>query len=372
MATTGRTVPPFRADHIGSLLRPPALRQANRDRHAGKITADAFEHILDDCIHDIVRLQESLGFQVVTDGEFRRVSYWGRFVERIDGFEIRPASFKFRDDSGHEVDFTAPYAARRITRQQPLALDEFEFLCTVAKAVPKITLPAPSTLHFYRCNDFAEKSAYKDVESFFDDVVVLFRAELAALAQAGCRYVQLDEVAIAMLCDPAIRAAVAREGQDPHRLVDLYIHAINRSVEGLPADMYVGIHICRGNFKGNYLSEGGYDSVAEPLFQKSKVSHFLLEYDTPRAGDFKPLRFVPDTMGVVLGLVSSKTAVLEDREALRRRVEEAAQYISLSQLAISPQCGFASTVAGNPLSENDQAQKLGLVVETAREIWGQA
>ncbi|HVG50111.1 MAG TPA: 5-methyltetrahydropteroyltriglutamate--homocysteine S-methyltransferase [Xanthobacteraceae bacterium] len=367
---TPRERPPFRADHIGSLLRPSILRQAHRDHAAGKISSADFLHILDDCIRGIVRLQETLGLKVVTDGEFRRVSYWGRFVDRTEGFEIRPASFKFRDDSGHEVEFTAPYAARKICRSQPLALDEFVFLRDNTQAVPKITLPAPSTMHFYRCKDFADKSAYNDVETFFDDVVALFRAELKELADAGCRYVQLDEVAIAMLCDPAIRATVEREGQDPFELVDLYVDAINRSVAGLPDDMSIGVHICRGNFKGNYLSEGGYDSVAEILFNTSDVSHFLLEYDTPRAGDFKPLRFVPKNIGIVLGLVSSKTPLLESEDSLRRRIGEAAQIIDLSQLAISPQCGFASTVAGNPVSETDQAKKLKLCVDVARKVWG--
>ena len=370
MATPVRSNPPFRADHIGSLLRPSALRQAHRDHSAGKLSSDAFARIQDDCIRGIVRLQETIGLKVVTDGEFRRNSYWGRFVERTDGFEIRPASFKFRDDSEHEVEFTAPYAARKIRRRQPLALDEFAFLRDTATVTPKITLPAPSTMHFYRCTDFADTSVYRDIEQYFDDVVTLFRDELKALAEAGCRYVQLDEVAIAMLCDPAIRATVEREGPDPHRLVELYVDAINRSVAGLPNDMFVGVHICRGNFKGNYLSEGGYDSVAEILFEKTKVGHFLLEYDTPRAGDFKPLRFVPKDKGIVLGLVSSKTPVLERYDDLRRRIDDAARYVDLSQLAISPQCGFASTVAGNPLSETDQAEKLKLVVETARKVWG--
>jgi 5-methyltetrahydropteroyltriglutamate--homocysteine methyltransferase len=367
-----RTNPPFRADHIGSLLRPSALRQAHRDQVARKISDETFTHIQDDCIRGIVRLQETIGLRVVTDGEFRRTSYWGRFVERTEGFEIRPASFKFRDDTRHEVEFTAPYAARKIRHVQPLALDEFVFVRDTATATPKITLPAPSTMHFYRCNDYADKSVYPTVESFLDDLVTLFRAELSALAHAGCRYVQLDEVAIAMLCDPAIRATVEQEGQDPHRLVELYVDAINRSVAGLPEDMLVGVHICRGNFKGNYLSEGGYDSVAEILFAKTKVSHFLLEYDTPRAGDFKPLRFVPKDMGIVLGLVSSKTPTLEGQDDLQRRIDEAAQHIDLSQLAISPQCGFASTVAGNPVSETDQSAKLKLVVDTAQKVWGQA
>jgi 5-methyltetrahydropteroyltriglutamate--homocysteine methyltransferase len=362
--------PPFRADHIGSLLRPAALRQAHRDRNSGKLSTEAFARILDDCIRDIVALQERVGLKVVTDGEFRRTSYWGRFVERTEGFEIRPASFKFRNDSGQEVEFTAPYAARKIRRTQPLALDEFVFLRDTATTTPKITLPAPSTLHFYRCTDFADRSAYRDVEGFFDDVVELFRAELRALADAGCRYVQLDEVAIAMLCDPAIRATVTREGQDPQRLLDLYIDAINRSVAGLPSDMAVGVHICRGNFKGNYLSEGGYDWVAETLFTRTKVGHFLLEYDTPRAGDFAPLRFVPKNLGIVLGLISSKTPALEREDDLRRRIDEAARHVDLAQLAISPQCGFASTVAGNPVTEAVQEQKLRLAVEIARAVWG--
>ncbi len=370
MAAPQRVNPPFRADHIGSLLRPSALRQAHRDRAAGKISAEAFAHILDDCIRGIVRLQETIGLKVVTDGEFRRTSYWGRFVERTEGFEIRPAVFKFRDDDGHEMEFTAPYAARRIRRVQPLALDEFEFLRDTATTTPKVTLPAPSTMHFYRCTDFADRAIYRNSEAFFADVVDLFRAELTALADAGCRYVQFDEVAIAMLCDPAIRATVEHEGQNPQRLVDMYVDAINACVAGLPADMRVGVHICRGNFKGNYLSQGGYDFVAETLFQKSNVSHFLLEYDTPRAGDFAPLRFVPKNIGIVLGLVSSKTPALERMDDLLRRIDEAAEHIDLSQLAISPQCGFASTVAGNPVSETDQAEKLRLCVEVARKVWG--
>lgn len=370
MPASPKSTPPFRADHIGSLLRPSVLRQAHRDRGASKISAGEFSRILDDYIRDIVQLQETIGLKVVTDGEFRRTSYWGRFVERTEGFEIRPASFKFRDDSGHEAGFTAPYAVRKIRRTQPLVLDEFLFLRDTTKATPKITLPAPSTMHFYRCNDFADKAAYRDVERFFDDVVDLFRVELKALAQAGCRYVQFDEVAIAMLCDPAIRASVERAGQSAQRLVGLYIDTINRSVADLPADMYVGVHICRGNFKGNYLSEGGYDAVAEALFSKTNVSHFLLEYDSPRAGGFGPLRFMPKNKGIVLGLVSSKTPTLERCDDLKRRIEEAALHVDLSRLAISPQCGFASTVAGNPVTEIEQAEKLSLVVETARKVWG--
>jgi 5-methyltetrahydropteroyltriglutamate--homocysteine methyltransferase len=364
---TGR--PPFRADHIGSLLRPPALRQAFKRRAAGEIDAAAFTRIQDDCIRAAVRMQEEAGLPVVTDGEFRRASYWERFVERIEGFGLRPAVLTFRDDHGHEVGFTVPYATGKVRRSQPIAVDEFAFLSDATQATPKITLPSPSTLHFYRHTDYADPAAYADVEEFFADVAEVFAQEVAALAEAGCRYVQIDEVAIALLCDPAIRAKVADTGSDPDRLVDLYIGAINRAVAGRPPDMVVGVHMCRGNYRGHYLGAGGYESVAERFFDGTDADHFLLEYDTPRAGDFKPLRFVPTSKGVVLGLVSSKTPVLESLDTLKRRVEEATRTLDLDRLAVSPQCGFASSVAGNPLTEQDERAKLALVVAAARAIW---
>jgi 5-methyltetrahydropteroyltriglutamate--homocysteine methyltransferase len=366
---TERGRPPFRADHVGSLLRPDALRHAFRQFAAREIGEDAFGRIQDQCIRDVVELQEAAGLEVVTDGEFRRGSYWGRFVERTDGFAIRPAIFKFRDDHGHEVEFTAPYALGRIRRTQPLALDEFLFLRGATRLAPKITLPAPSTMHFYRCGDFAAASAYADEDDFFADLAALFRAEIAALAEAGCRYIQLDEVAIALLCDPSIRDKVKGAGRDPAALVDRYVDAINEAVAACSAGVTVGVHMCRGNFKGHYLGAGGYESVAETFFARTNVNHFLLEYDTPRAGDFAPLRFVPKHKGVVLGLISSKIPALERLDDLKRRTDAAARYIDLDRLAISPQCGFASTVAGNPLSEADERAKLRLVVEAAQAIW---
>jgi 5-methyltetrahydropteroyltriglutamate--homocysteine methyltransferase len=369
MMTTPQGRPPFRADHVGSLLRPQVLRQAFRDHMGGRLDDAAFARLQDDCIRDVVTMQEEVGLRVVTDGEFRRGSYWGRFVERIDGFSIKPAVFKFRDDQGHQVDFTAPHADARLKRNRPLALDEFEFLKGIAKAEPKITLPAPSTMHFYRASDFAVPSAYADVTSFFADLTRIFREEIADLARAGCRYIQLDEVAIALLCDPAIRKQVEAEGMKPDELVDLYIEAINDCVKGAPADMVFGVHMCRGNFKGHYLGAGGYESVAERFFANTRVNHFLLEYDTERAGDFRPLRFVQGK-GVVLGLISSKTPELESLDTLERRIEEATQFIALDRLAISPQCGFASTVAGNPVTQADQRRKLELAVRAAQAIWG--
>jgi 5-methyltetrahydropteroyltriglutamate--homocysteine methyltransferase len=224
-------------------------------------------------------------------------------------------------------------------------------------------------MHFYRCNDFADRAVYPDVGAFFADLSQVFQQEIDELAKAGCRYIQLDEVAVALLCDPGIREQIKQSGSNPDKLVDLYVDSINAAVARCPADVTVGVHMCRGNFKGHYLGAGGYQSVAERFFANTRVNHFLLEYDTSRAGDFAPLRFVPKTKGVVLGLISTKTPVLESLDGLKRRAEEAARYIDVERLAISPQCGFASTVAGNPVTEADERAKLALVVEAAKAIW---
>jgi 5-methyltetrahydropteroyltriglutamate--homocysteine methyltransferase len=361
--------PPFHADHVGSLLRPTGLRQAFRKHAAGELNDDAFGALQDACIRNAVAMQEQVGLQVVTDGEFRRGSYWGRFVERTEGFEIKPASFKFRDDSGHEAGFTGAYANAKIKRRQPLAVDEFIFLNGVTKATAKITLPAPSTMHFFRFDDFADRAVYGDPEAFFADLALVYREEIAALAGAGCKYIQLDEVALAMLCDPTIRGRVKTMRSDPEQLVALYIGSINQAVAGCPHDVVLGVHMCRGNFKGHYLGAGGYESVAERFFAEANVNHFLLEYDTARAGDFAPLRFVPKDKGVVLGLISTKNSALESIEVLTRRTEEAARFVDLDRLAIGPQCGFASTAAGNPLTAEEERAKLALVVQAANKIW---
>jgi 5-methyltetrahydropteroyltriglutamate--homocysteine methyltransferase len=336
----------------------------------GQIKESEFAKVQDGCIRDVVRRQEALGLKVVTDGEFRRGSYWSHFVERVEGFSIKAADFKFRDDQGNEIEFTAPYTHARLRRTKPLALDEFEFLRQVTSAVPKITLPSPSTMHFFRCIDYADPAAYPTVDAFFADLADVYHAEIVDLVGAGCRYIQLDEVAIAQLCDPTTRKMVEGAGQDPDRLVGLYIDALNNAIAAAPSDAVVGVHMCRGNFKGHYLAAGGYERVAEQFFTRTKANHFLLEFDTPRAGDFNPLRFVKDK-GVVLGLISSKTPVLESIEALESRIREASKHIDLTQLAISPQCGFASTVAGNPVTEEIEYEKLRLTVRVAERIWGQ-
>jgi 5-methyltetrahydropteroyltriglutamate--homocysteine methyltransferase len=297
----------------------------------------------------------------VTDGEFRRVSYWEKFVRLTKGLEVKDAMFTFHDAEGHESKFTAPYVSGKVSRTEPITVDEWGFGNT------KLTMPAPSTMHFYRFTDWG--SAYDSAEAFFRDLGKVYQAEIADLAKAGCKYVQLDEVAVAILCDPAAREKVKAKGGDPDRLVDLYIDAINEAVKGRPQDMAVGVHVCRGNYKGMYLSEGGYDSVAERFFGRTNIDHFLLEFDTPRAGGFAPLRFVPKQKGVVLGLVSSKTPVLEKLDELKRRTEEASKYIDFDRLAISPQCGFASSIGGNPVTEADERAKLRLCVEAASQIW---
>jgi 5-methyltetrahydropteroyltriglutamate--homocysteine methyltransferase len=351
-------------------LRPAALRQAFKQHGAGEIGEADYARVQDQCIRDVVQMQEQIGLEVVTDGEFRRASYWNRFATRVEGLGLRAAGIKFRDESGHESTFEAPYPTGKVRRRQPLAVDEFIFLRGVTKVTPKITLPAPSTMHFYGSGDYGPPPGYADTADFFADLGRIYAEEIAELAKAGCRYVQLDEVAIALLGDPAIRANVARARGNPDRLVDLYIASINQAVAGRARDVTIGVHVCRGNYKGHYLGEGGYDSIAERFFTRTDADVFLLEYDTPRAGGFAPLKLVPKGKGVVLGLVSSKTPALEDIDTLKRRTDEASRYIDLDRLALSPQCGFASSVAGNPLSQADERAKLARVVEASRAIWG--
>ncbi len=361
---------PFRADHIGSLLRPRKLRDAFRKHSTGEIAEGELRAVQDEAIRDAVKLQEECGLEVASDGEFRRISYWEKFVRLTGGLVVKDAVFRFHDEQGHESDFTAPYVEGKVSRKAPITLDELDFLQATTSRTAKITMPAPSTMHFNRFTDWGQRGLYADPEAIFADLGKVYQAEIADLARAGCRYVQLDEVAVAILCDPAARDKVKAAGADPDRLVDLYIDAINEALKNRPPQMTVGVHVCRGNYKGMYLSEGGYDSVAEKFFSRTNVNHFLLEFDTPRAGSFAPLRFVPKGKGVVLGLVSSKSARLEGMDELKRRADEAATYVDAAQLAISPQCGFASTMGGNPVTEADERAKLRLCVDAARAIWG--
>jgi len=360
---------PFRAEHVGSLLRPKMLTEAYRRRRASAITDQELLAVTEQAIRDAVELQESVGLQGITDGEFWRASYWGHWVNAIDGFSVKPSLFRFGNNAGQEHEFLVAQCTGKLAKAAPISTTEFEFLKGLTGETPKITMPSPSTLHFWRLSETWKGSIYGSDEEFMSDLGAIFRQELADLAALGCRYIQLDEVPLVLLASPDIREQVSGLGSNPADLLDLYVRTTNnvtRNRNGVTA----AFHICRGNYKGTWLSEGGYNDVAERVFGEVDVDAFFLEFDTERSGGFEPLRFVPVDKKVVLGLVSSKTPVLEDAEMLKRRVEEAAQFIPMENLCLSPQCGFASTVAGNPLSKDDQKRKLELVVETAETLWG--
>jgi 5-methyltetrahydropteroyltriglutamate--homocysteine methyltransferase len=355
---------------VGSLLRPRELRQAFHDFRAGKIDADEFASIQDRAIKAAVELQERAGLESITDGEFRRGSYWSHFVDAVEGLTVKESLFQFRGEDGSTTDFTAPHVAGRLRRARGIGTGAFKFLRDSTRRTPKVTMPSPSTMHFWRGPAAIEGGTYDGVEDLLSELAAIYRAEIAELAALGARWIQFDEVPIAMVCDPDVRERVRARGEDPDGLVSLYIDAINQSVAGAPAEVAFAMHLCRGNYKGRWLSAGGYEPVAERLFNDARIDAFLLEYDTPRAGDFAPLRHLPKGKIAVLGLVSTKTPVLEDRGALKRRIDEASRMAALDQLAMCPQCGFASTVAGNPLNEDDEERKLRLVCEVAREVWG--
>ncbi|MET0680621.1 MAG: 5-methyltetrahydropteroyltriglutamate--homocysteine S-methyltransferase [Burkholderiales bacterium] len=365
-------MPPFRAEHIGSLLRPKALldaRYASPPLDAGSLRALEDEHVA-----RVIRWQESIGLQSVTDGEFRRESWRLGFVSKVAGFARADAVGDVdvqRDDAGNAAKIgSAPLAVAKVRRTGPIVADEVAFARRHATRTVKATLPAPSYLHYPRGDACVDPAVYPDIAAFFDDVVEVYVAELEALAAAGGRYVQIDEVAQTVLCDETIRDAVRTRGDDPDRLVALYIDLINRIARRRPAGMTIGVHMCRGNAMGKWMASGGYERIAEQAFGSLEVDAFFLEYDTARAGGFEPLRSVPGGKSVVLGLVSTKTPQLESPDDLKRRIDEASRYVPLERLAISPQCGFASRDLGTALTFADQEAKLRLVVETATAVWG--
>ena len=364
--------PPFRADHVGSLLRPEKLRDAFKRRAKKQIDDAEFSAIQDEAIRDVLKLQEEVGLKVATDGEFRRGSYWGHWVEKVEGFGIRTAAFRFHDDHGHEAEFTAADVRGKLRRGRGISTDEYAFASANTRLTAKITMPSPSTLHFYGGRDSIAPEAYPDYKAYLTDLARVFREEIAALGALGCRHIQIDEVPLAMLCDPKVRDAVKAQGFDWKELVDEYILVTNDALRGRPANMTTAMHLCRGNFKGHYLSEGGYESVAERMFNDLDIDVFLLEYDTDRAGDFAPLRHVPKNKSVSLGLITTKSAALEPVDLLRRRIDLAARHIDISQIGICPQCGFASTVGGNDVTLADEIAKLNLLTSTARAMWGDA
>jgi 5-methyltetrahydropteroyltriglutamate--homocysteine methyltransferase len=370
--------PPFRADQVGSLLRPEALKQA-RERFLGPQTPQSnlgphdnseLRAVEDACIRDCIAMQERIGLRAVTDGEFRRRSWWLELILGWEGFaadRTGSAKLKWRNESGVTQGFSELRVTGRIGWRPSSMVRAFEFLKKNTKALPKLTMPAPNCVHYYTGGNLG---FYKDEDEFWADLICAYRKEIEALVEAGARYIQLDDTSIAFICDPAHRDFVRSWGKEPEELLDVYADKINAVLKGLPADVTVTLHQCRGNREGNWAAEGGYDPVAEVLFNRVDVEGYFLEYDTPRAGGFEPLRFLPKGKWVVLGLVSSKKPDLESSDFLRHRIEAAARHAPLEQLALSPQCGFASSIKGNPLTQADQEAKLARIVETAYQVWG--
>jgi 5-methyltetrahydropteroyltriglutamate--homocysteine methyltransferase len=368
MEAIGR--PAFRADHVGSLLRPRELKAAFGDFHQGRIDEPTFRAIQDRCIREAVALQEEVGLQSITDGEFRRGSWFLGFIEAVEGLTTKDALFDFHDARGGHATFQTAYVEAKLRRRpRGITTDEFAFVRGLTRRTPKVTMPAPSLVHFFRGDQTVDRAVYPELEAFWSDLIAIYHAELGALAALGCSSVQLDEVPCAMLCDPQVRELARSFGLDPEALVDTSIGAVNEIAGRRPAGMRIALHLCRGNYKGHWMAEGGYEPVAEKLFS-AKVDAFFLEYDSTRAGGFEPLRLVPNDKAVVLGLLSSKSGELESVDELRRRLDEASRYVPLERLAISPQCGFASSVGGNPLTIDDQRRKLARVVEVAALVWG--
>jgi len=367
--------PPFRADHVGSLLRPAALLQARARREKNEITAADLRRAEDQAIREVVRVQEDAGLQGVTDGEQRRTFFHIDFLEKLEGVSVTGGlAVKFHTAKG-DVGFAPPRleVTGKLRRRQPIQVQDFEFLKTVTRRTPKVSIPSPTMLHFRGGRDAIDRRAYPELELFFEDLARCYREEIAALAGAGCRYLQLDDTNLAYLCDPKLREGAKERGDDPDELPHRYARLINAAIRDRPPDMTVCVHLCRGNFKSAWVAEGGYDPVAEALLSELDVDGYFLEYDDARSGDFSPLRFVPrGRKTVVLGIVSSKVGELESKEALKRRIDEAAKFVPLEQLALSPQCGFSSTVHGNKIAVDAQRTKLRLVIETADEVWGKA
>jgi 5-methyltetrahydropteroyltriglutamate--homocysteine methyltransferase len=372
-----RPRPPFRAEHVGSLLRPPALLQARDRAAAGAIGPAELQAVEDAAIREAVALQEQAGLRSITDGEFRRTYFHLDFLEQISGIETwqDASTAHFRTASGQVLDFSPPRlrVTGQLERTRPIMRRDHEVIASAitGDGVARITIPSPS-MAFRGGRESIDRTAYPDIEGFFADLARVYREEIADLAQAGCRYLQLDDTNLAYLCDETIREQARARGEDPDALPGAYAALINDALRTAPEDMVTAIHLCRGNFRSAFVAEGGYDPVAEVLFNAIDVDAFFLEYDDERSGSFSPLRFVPKDRFVVLGVISSKTPRLESREEVKRRIAEAAKILPLEQLCLSPQCGFASTCHGNDLSFDDQRRKLELVVECAEEIWGEA
>jgi 5-methyltetrahydropteroyltriglutamate--homocysteine methyltransferase len=373
--TSVRTTPPFRADHVGSLLRPPELLDAREAYEAGRIGAGELRAVEDEAIRDAVQLQKNAGLLSATDGEFRRATWHMDFIYQIGGIEAAPGDIKvqFQNEQG-TVEWTpaALHVTEKVHLDHTIFGDAFDFLkSTVDGATPKLTIPSPNMVHYRGGRAAVDERIYPDIEEFWSDLSGAYAEELSELGELGCTYLQFDDTSLAYLNDPRQREQIKQRGAgDVEHLHEQYIRNINRALEGKPDGMTVTTHLCRGNFRSSWAAEGGYDFVAEALFGGLGVDGFFLEYDDARSGGFEPLRFVPEGKFVVLGLVTTKHGELESKDLLKRRIEEASRYVPIDQLCLSPQCGFSSTVEGNALTREQEIAKLELIVETAAEVWG--
>lgn len=369
--------PPFRADHVGSLLRPQELLQARERRQNGELSAAALRQIEDRCIRDVVKMQEDIGLQSITDGEYRRTIWHADFLRQIEGVTVKEGVAETggvarRFQSGEKEIERSPTRfeiTAGLKRSHGIETDNFKYLASVTHRTPKVCIPSPTILHMRGGRNAIDRHAYPDMEGFYADLAQVYREEIRALADLGCTYLQLDDPNLAYLCDEKMRAGVRHIGEDPNQLPRTYARLINECIKDRSDNMTVCMHICRGNFRSAWAAEGGYDPVAEILFNEFKLDGFFLEYDSPRAGSFSPLRFVPRDKKIVLGLVTTKTGNLEKAEDIKRRIDEASRYVSLEQLALSPQCGFSSTVLGNNITVEAELAKLSLVVNVANEVW---
>ncbi len=364
---------PSRADHVGSFLRPRSVIEAREHRAAGNIDYSELRAIEDAAIAELVKWQESLGLKAITDGEFRRYFFHTDFLLQLDGVEERGGLKKaFKNDAGKEVHFAPPVmvVTGKIRHVKPIQRADFEYLKGLVSETPKVAIPSPTMLHFRAGRAGIPEDVYPTMEEFYADVAAAYREEVDSLAAAGCRYIQMDDTNLAYLCDDEQRADAARRGLDPDATTRQYAKLINESFASAPADMIRAIHLCRGNFRSSWAAEGGYEPGAEIMFNELDIDAFFLEYDDPRSGDFAPLRFLPKGKTVVLGLVTTKLGDLESKDDIKRRIDEATKFVDIDQLALSPQCGFASTVHGNDITTEQQAAKIRLVVEVAEEVWG--
>ena len=372
-----RLIPPFRAEHVGSLLRPKVLLEARErlegdvySEHKGSIARGELRSLENECITEVIKMQEDVGLQGITDGEFRRRSWFQDFMLELNGASIKFVEGTFVDSKGHKLPTPTPHFEEKLHPRTGITTDAYTFLAGRTNRTAKATIPSPNMAHVFGGRAAVSATVYPDLGEFWEDLARIYRQEITHLAELGCRYIQVDDCAFTMLLDNDVRGRLQERGDDPGQLLDTYIQAINLAVQDRPEGVVIGMHLCRGNNKGHWLASGGYDAVAEKLFNQLEVDAFFLEYDSSRAGTFAPLRFMPRDKTVVLGLISSKVPDLEDSNDVKSRIEQASRHVPLENLCLSPQCGFASVFQGNPVTEEHQRAKLSLIVDVADDMWG--